>query len=370
MKFKVRQFVDFLMCVRKISSAFRPPVQLDFEGGIARATARAGLPPVFELKLCSGQAQGGHGVAFLDAAALSVLYKALKAAGTGTVEFTYSPDNEGFVEFAVSDSGCEFRLARRDLYTFELELGDPGGSQHDFEIETDRFRAASKLALAHTSSDSARPNLMNVSFGRGARMLATDGRRAVLIPTPEIDPAREFAIHRQVLKVAEYAAGKFSGDSIQMALHENHVVFEMGSVALITRLDDDTFPDLDAVINLESRERTWFGRLDRREVLDTLEKISPFASPRTHLVALGLGESHIELCCINHDTGDEASSRLAAEVEVTGGKKVSFNHDLLSDAFKSFDDTEIQMDFANPFSAVLFSGADDGPAIILMPMRL
>jgi DNA polymerase-3 subunit beta len=217
------------------------------------------------------------------------------------------------------------------------------------------------------SRDESRPVLTGILVrfeGSSLVMAATDSYRMSVKETslegsgPELEaiiPARALQ------ELSRLGAGS---DSIELGVHENHVVFGAGDVWLTTRRIDGQFPNYKQLLP-ESFEVEL--ALPRAELLDVVRRASVMAL-RNSPLRLRFAEGELTVSAQTQDVGETRESLPAAYAGEP--LEIGFNAEFLRDGVEAVAGDEVRLKLINPLRPGLLSGEGDDFWYLIMPIRL
>jgi DNA polymerase-3 subunit beta len=217
------------------------------------------------------------------------------------------------------------------------------------------------------SRDESRPVLTGilVRFEAGKLvMAATDSYRLSVKETelsgevPELEaiiPARALA---ELGRIAQ------SGDTVELGVHENQVVFAADDVWLTTRRIDGQFPNYKQLLP-ETFEHD--VTLPRGEVLDVVRRVGVMVQ-RTSPIQLRFAEGELTVFARTQDVGEAKES---LPVQYTGeAMEIGFNAEFLREGIESIGADEIHLRLISPLRPAVIEGGEDDPTYLIMPIRL
>ena len=217
------------------------------------------------------------------------------------------------------------------------------------------------------SRDESRPVLTGILVrfeGAQLTMAATDSyRMAVKETTLESSgPELEAIIPARALdELGRVAAG---AESVQLGVHENHVIFGAGSAWLTTRRIDGQFPNV-----AQLRPETFDIELDvpRGELLEAVRRAAVMAQRNTPL-RLRFAEGELTISAQSQDVGE---TRESLPVAYTGEPlEIGFNAEFLREGLESVAADSVQLKLINPLRPGLLSAEGDAFWYLIMPIRL
>jgi DNA polymerase III subunit beta len=221
------------------------------------------------------------------------------------------------------------------------------------------------------SRDESRPVLTGilVRFEAGKLvMVATDSYRLSVKET-DLDaaaPELEAIIPARALTELSRLAG---GDTVELGVHENHVVFGTGTgdtvdAWLTTRRIDGQFPNYRQLLpETFEVELT----LPKSELADVVRRASVLAL-RNSPLRLRLAEGELTVSAQTQDVGETQETMPAA---YTGEEFViGFNAEFLRDGVDSIVGDDVRMKLINPLRPAILEDAAGDFTYLIMPIRL
>ena len=217
------------------------------------------------------------------------------------------------------------------------------------------------------SRDESRPVLTGilVRFEAGKLiMVATDSYRLSVKETTlgEAAPDLEAIIPARALTELSRLSG--SGDTIDLGVHENHVVFGTGDAWLTTRRIDGQFPNyrqlLPDAFEVElSLPKSEFGDVVRRASVLAL---------RNSPLRLRLAEGELTVSAQTQDVGETQETMPAAY----SGEEflIGFNAEFLRDGIDSIVGDDVKLKLINPLRPAILEDAAGDFTYLIMPIRL
>jgi DNA polymerase-3 subunit beta len=218
------------------------------------------------------------------------------------------------------------------------------------------------------SRDESRPVLTGilVRFEAGKLvMAATDSYRLAVKETaldtgtaPELEaiiPARALG---ELSRIAQ------GGDTVEVAVHENQVVFLADGVVLTTRRIDGQFPNIKQLLpETFEHELT----LPRGELIEIVRRVAVMAQ-RNSPLRLRFEEGEIRVSAQTQDVG-EASESMPAPF-VGEPLEIGFNAEFLRDGLESVDGDDLRLRLISPLRPGLIQDEQGDFWYLLMPIRL
>lgn len=236
-------------------------------------------------------------------------------------------------------------------------------SELDFLVEKTKFA---------TSTDSTRLSLNGIFLEAKdghVSMIATDGHRlgrasieqeganlnaGVIIPRKALE---------QILHMAK------SDATIEVRTSATHILFNTGSIQVISKLYEGPYPNYRAVIP-QNFERT--VQLNTTEFLNKMRSVIAMANARTHKVRLQIDGSVMEMSASDPDVGGASSEAIAVTHNGEGSFSIGFDGRYITEIFSMCKSEETVMKMNNPIGACIIEpvGDDLGFSFLLMPTHL
>jgi DNA polymerase III subunit beta len=217
------------------------------------------------------------------------------------------------------------------------------------------------------SRDESRPVLTGilVRFEAGKLvMVATDSYRLSVKETvlTEAAPELEAIIPARALTELSRLAG--TGDTIDLGVHENHVVFGTGDAWLTTRRIDGQFPNYRQLLpEAFEVELT----LPKAELGDVVRRASVLAL-RNSPLRLRLADGELTVSAQTQDVGETSETMPAAY----SGEEflIGFNAEFLRDGIDSIVGDDVRLKLINPLRPAILEDAAGDFTYLIMPIRL
>jgi DNA polymerase III subunit beta len=234
-------------------------------------------------------------------------------------------------------------------------------------IDRDALLETIDRVAKSASRDESRPVLTGilVRFEAGKLvMVATDSYRLSVKETPlgEAAPELEAIIPARALTELSRLSG--SGDTIDLGVHENHVVFGTGDAWLTTRRIDGQFPNYRQLLpEAFEVELT----LPKSELADVVRRASVLAL-RNSPLRLRLAEGELTVSAQTQDVGETQETMPAAY----SGEEfvIGFNAEFLRDGIDSIVGDDVQLKLINPLRPAILEDAAGDFTYLIMPIRL
>ena len=282
------------------------------------------------------------------------------------------PDDEVSIEHKLEEAVVEVRCgsATYRLHTYNAEdfprlPAVEGIERHevDREIVLETVARVSRSA----SRDESRPVLTGVlmRFEPGLLVVAaTDSYRLSVKETPLEGAVPELEAIVPARALAELARIAQAGDSVELGVHENQVVFGTGDAWLTTRRIDGQFPNYKQLVP-ETFEHEVL--LPRDELLDVVRRVSVMAQ-RNSPLRLRFAEGELTVSAQTQDVG-EARESLPVEFS-NEALEIGFNAEFLRDGIESIAGEQMRLKLISPLRPAVMQGDSDDFLYLIMPIRL
>jgi DNA polymerase-3 subunit beta len=217
------------------------------------------------------------------------------------------------------------------------------------------------------SRDESRPVLTGilVSFRDGKIIMAATDSYRLAVKETELDgsaPDLEAIVPSRALQ--ELARIATAGETVEVGVHENQVLFSLEGVWLTTRRIDGQFPNYRQLLpEAFEHELT----LPRVELLDVVRRAAVMIQRATPL-QLRFAEGELTVIARTQDVGE---SKESMPVGFTGETlEIGFNADFLRDGLESMDGDDVRLKLISPLRPAVIQGEGDDFTYLVMPIRL
>ena len=241
------------------------------------------------------------------------------------------------------------------------------GAAETFAVDREALLETVARVSRSASRDESRPVLTGilVRFEPGKLvMAATDSYRLSVKETPISEGAPELEAIVPARALAELGRIAQAGSSLELAVHENQVIFGVDGVWLTTRRIDGQFPNYRQLLpEAFEHELT----LPRAELLDVVRRTAVMAQ-RNSPLKLRFGDGELTISAQTQEVG-EASESLP--VAYSGEPlEIGFNAEFLRDGVESVAADELQLKLISPLRPGLIQAEGDAFWYLIMPIRL
>ncbi len=310
-------------------------------------------------------------------------------------EFTFSSDNENFgitIKTAVGKYSMK-GLDPLEYLTlpelFQSEKPDLSKLINPIDEETKKKAAlismkditwASERTYFCVSLDDFKPAMTGVLFqfqGNKANFVSTDGFRltkaTVLSNEHNVFPENlNVIIPARTMEMLRKADDDVIISFIEQNEKITHTRFDIGNTVIITRVIDESFPKYENVI---PNENPYILKVNKKEVVPALKRVSLFASQVQKLVKFEIFNDSITLTAEDPEAGTQAQETIHCESN-TASYLVGFNFELFLEAIQNMEvegeNDSVYIEMSGPTKPAVFKPINDGERLLmlLMPMKI
>jgi DNA polymerase-3 subunit beta len=239
-------------------------------------------------------------------------------------------------------------------------------------VETFSVDRESLLETIHrvaraASRDESRPVLTGilVSFTGGKIvMAATDSYRLAVKETELAGTAPELEAIVPSRALQELARIANAGDTVEVGVHENQVLFSTDGAWLTTRRIDGQFPNYRQLLPEQFEHELTLPRVELLEVVRRASVMIQRATP----LQLRFAEGELTVIARTHEVGESQESM---PIGFTGETlEIGFNADFLRDGLESMDGDDVRFKLISPLRPAVIQGEGDDFTYLVMPIRL
>ena len=294
-----------------------------------------------------------------------LLLEVVRQLGAGEVTLELRGEEQ---DVEVQSGTAQYHLRTLRLEDFP-ELPESGGDTQ-IAIPAEAFVETIARVSRSASRDETRPILTGVlvsASGKELRMVATDSYRLSVKETALENELKESFEANVPARALEELARLLEPETetITISVKSNQIVFEIGSVALSSRLIDGQFPNYQQLLpDAFEHELT----ISTEEFLTVARRIALMAQKNAPL-RLGFTDGELTLSAQTPDVG-EAKDTLP--VPFAGEPlEIGFNPEFLVAGLESTTSDDVILKLINPLRPGLIVAADgSGFLYLIMPIRL
>ena len=236
-----------------------------------------------------------------------------------------------------------------------------------FSVEREPLLETIARVARAASRDESRPVLTGVlvSFTGGKLVMAATDSYRLAVKETELDgsaPELEAIVPSRALQ--ELARIASHGDTIEVGVHENQVLFSTDGAWLTTRRIDGQFPNYRQLLpEAFEHELT----LPRTEILEVVRRASVMIQRATPL-QLRFAEGELTVIARTHEVGESQESM---PVGFSGETlEIGFNADFLREGLESVQGDDVRFKLISPLRPAVLQGESDDFTYLVMPIRL
>jgi DNA polymerase III subunit beta len=238
---------------------------------------------------------------------------------------------------------------------------------HTFTVDRESLLETIHRVARAASRDESRPVLTGilVSFTGGKLVMAATDSYRLAVKETELEgtvPELEAIVPSRALQ--ELARIANSGDTVDVGVHENQVVFATDGVWLTTRRIDGQFPNYRQLLPEQFEHELTLPRLELLEVVRRASVMIQRATP----LQLRFAEGELTVIARTHDVGESQESMPVAFTGET--LEIGFNADFLRDGLESMDGDDVRLKLISPLRPAVIQGEGDDFTYLVMPIRL
>jgi len=239
-------------------------------------------------------------------------------------------------------------------------------------VQTFSVDAESLIETIHrvaraASRDESRPVLTGilVSFTGGKIVMAATDSYRLAVKETELSgsaPELEAIVPSRALQELARIAG--SGETVEVGVHENQVLFSTDGAWLTTRRIDGQFPNYRQLLPEAFEHELTIPRVELLEVVRRASVMIQRATP----LQLRFAEGELTVIARTHEVGD---SKESMPIGFTGDTlEIGFNADFLRDGLESMDADDVRFKPLSPLRPAVLQGESDDFTYLVMPIRL
>ncbi len=292
------------------------------------------------------------------------------------VPMTFSVDQSSYAIELSSGEG-EYHLAGMDAETYPTMPTAEGTSTVVMSCSA-LVSAINKTYFA-TSNDEMHQQMSGIFCEmkpEGVTFVATDAHKLVRyrrkdISSPEttsfILPKKPITIVKNIL-----AARKDDGD-ITIEYNNTNLFITFDNFYIVCRLVDGRYPNYEAAIPKDNPNKLI---LDRQSFLNTLRRVSIFASEATRQVRLSISANKVDISAEDLEFSNKAHETIPCQYEGSP-MDIGFNAKFLTEMISNLDTEQVLIELSHPSRAgIIFpygeetEGKQDDILMLVMPVML
>lgn len=244
----------------------------------------------------------------------------------------------------IESSSCRFKImgVAQEEFPKLPELKD----KEVIKIEQLILKEMLKITSFAVAVDEVRYVLNGILFKiqkNNLTLVATDGKRLAIIEKKlKQDIGKEIQIIIPIKTIQELNRNLGEDGELSLILGNNQVLFDLGEVAIISRLIEGEFPDYQRVIPAVSENKI---TLNREQFLLAVKRAALLSTPEYQPVKLEVFKDRL---VISKSTPDIGESQEEIIVQYKGKEMVmGFNPDYLIDVLKNLTQEEVEFELTD-----------------------
>ena len=238
----------------------------------------------------------------------------------------------------------------------------------EYKLEQSVFKEMLRKVAYAASQDDTRRTLKGVlmSFkGDKLTMVATDGRRLALVEKEvEFPLENEKDIVLPSKAVVELQRSLGSEGEVVISVHKSQICFTLGKLIIYSKLINETYPNYQQVIPINTVEKI---EIDRQQLIEALDRASVMSMDEAHSTKLIFGEGKLTVTTAANDIG-EARDEVA--IKYLGEKiEIIFNPVYVIEPLRTIDDDTVYINLNNGHSPAVITCSIPFK-YVLMPLRI
>lgn len=293
------------------------------------------------------------------------------------VPITFNVDQQSYSISLQSGQG-EYTLAGMDAETFPT-MPATEASGRIVMSSTALVEALNKTLFA-TSSDDTHPMMTGVYCEMtpdGVTFVATDAHKLVRYRRTDAtsEESTNFILPKKPINVVRnILAGRKEETEVTMEYNNTNVFISFDNFFIVCRLVDGRYPNYEAAIPKENPRKLI---LDRQSFLNTLRRVSIFASEATRQVRLSLNATQLEISAEDHEFSNKAHESMPCQYEGEP-MDIGFNAKFLTEMLSNLDSEQVLIEMSHPSRAgIIFPYSEDADEekkddilMLVMPVML
>ncbi len=284
------------------------------------------------------------------------------------------PGGEVTLEQKVGESQLEIRAGESLFDLHSLPAIDfpqlPTFSGECFTVGRAAFVETVDRVASSASRDETRPVLTGVFVHLSrhmVRMVATDSYRLSVKETAvesSVSGSFEAIVPARTLQELSRIAATADDETISVLPSENQMLFEIGSISLISRLIDGQFPNYRQLI---PETFDYEVAVDHDELIEAIKRVGLLAQKNAPLRLQFLNNA----LTVSAESQDVGRAHEAIPIQYSGDDlAIGFNPEFLEAGVASVKESPVYLRFISPLRPGLIKGAGDDFLYLVMPIRL
>ena len=236
-----------------------------------------------------------------------------------------------------------------------------------FSVDRESLLETIHRVARAASRDESRPVLTGilVSFAGGKIVMAATDSYRLAVKETEIGgnaPELEAIVPSRALQ--ELARIASTGDTVEVGVHENQVLFSTDGAWLTTRRIDGQFPNYRQLLPEAFEHELTIPRVELLEVVRRAAVMIQRATP----LQLRFADGEVTVVARTHEVGESQESM---PVAYSGEPlEIGFNAEFLREGLESVQGDDVKMKLISPLRPAILTDEADDFTYLVMPIRL
>ncbi len=292
------------------------------------------------------------------------------------VPLTFNVDSQSHAITIASGEG-EYNLAGMDADTYPTMPTAEGTSTAHMSCSA-LVEAINKTYFA-TSNDEMHQQMSGIFCEMtpdGVTFVATDAHKLVRYRRKDVssEESTNFILPKKPITIVKniLASRKDDGD-VTIEYNNTNIFITFDNFYIVCRLVDGRYPNYEAAIPKDNPNKLI---LDRLTFLNTLRRVSIFASEATRQVRLSIGHDRLEISAEDLEFSNKAHESIPCQYEGEP-MDIGFNAKFLTEMIGNLDSEQVLMEMSHPSRAgIIFPYGDesedkaDDILMLVMPVML
>jgi DNA polymerase-3 subunit beta len=292
------------------------------------------------------------------------------------VPLTFNVDPANYSIDIVSGTG-QYRLAGMDAATYPAMPVHESTSKVVMSSST-LVNAINKTVFA-TSNDEMHQQMSGIYCEMtpdGVTFVATDAHKLVRYRRKDVtcDESTNFILPKKpIIIVKNILAGRKEESEVSIEYNNTNLFITFDTFYIVCRLVDGRYPNYEAAIPKDNPNKLI---LDRQSFLNTLRRVSIFASEATRQVRLSISKDQLEISAEDLELSNNAHETIPCQYE-GDPMDIGFNAKFLTEMISYIDSEQVLVELSHPSRAgIIFpygedeSEKKDDILMLVMPVML
>ncbi len=340
------------------------------EGSLTVKTTDLSTTLVARMEVETGRMEKAEEVAIPS----KMLLEILKSFDDVPVTFSVDPQSHAI---ELSSGQGEYHLAGMDADTYPTMPTAEGTATVVMSCEA-LVNAINKTYFA-TSNDEMHQQMSGIYCEMtpdGVTFVATDAHKLVRYRRRDVTSAEStnFILPKKPITIVKniLAARKEDGE-VTMEYNNTNLFITFDNFYIVCRLVDGRYPNYEAAIPKDNPNKLV---VDRQSFINTLRRVSIFASEATRQVRLSIGKDSLTISAEDLEFSNNAKETIPCQFEGEG-MDIGFNAKFLTEMISNLDSEQVLMEMSHPSRAgIIFPYGDDAEdkqddiLMLVMPVML